>query len=104
MLTLGQTGTQQTRNLLDEGIGSDEGVVLASQLLDELLVLVQLLQVIGRHGVDTAVLGSVDIVLITENAIIPNLSATLSLNEVALQLLMRALTRCSCWGEGPWAA
>ena len=67
-LTLGKTGTQQTRNLLDEGVGSDEGVVLAGQLLDELLVLVELLQVLGGHGVNTTVLGTVDIVLVTENA------------------------------------
>ena len=67
-LTLGKTGTQQTRNLLDESVGSDEGVVLAGQLLDELLVLVELLQVLGGHGVNTTVLGTVDIVLVTENA------------------------------------
>ncbi len=69
MLTLGQARTQETRNLLDQGLGGHESVVLAGKLLDQLLVLVQLLQVIGRHGIDTAVLGSVDIVLITENAI-----------------------------------
>lgn len=66
--TLGETGTQQTGNLLDEGVGSDEGIVLASELLDELLVLVELLQVVGAHGVDTAVLGTIDIVLVTEDA------------------------------------
>jgi hypothetical protein len=33
-----------------------------------LLVLVQLLQVVGGHGVDAAVLGTIDIVLVTENA------------------------------------
>lgn len=54
--------------LLDQGLGGDESIVLASELLDELLVLVELLQVVGRHGVDTAVLGTVDIVLVTENA------------------------------------
>lgn len=66
--TLGETRTQETRNLLDEGLGGDESVVLASQLLDELLVLVQLLQVIGRHGIDTTVLGTVQIVLVTQDA------------------------------------
>ena len=68
MLTLGQTRTQETRNLLDQGLGSDESVVLASELLDQLLVLVELLQVVGGHGVDAAVLGTVDIVLVTKNA------------------------------------
>ena len=66
--TLGKTRTQQTRNLLDKGVGGEEGVVLAGELLDELLVLVELLQVIGGHGIDTQVLSTIDIVLITENA------------------------------------
>jgi hypothetical protein len=41
MLTLGETGTQQTRNLLDQGFGSQESIVLLGELLDELLVLVE---------------------------------------------------------------
>lgn len=68
-LTLGQTGAQETRNLLDQSLGSDKSIVLASKLLDELLVLVQLLQVISRHGIDTTVLGTINIVLVTENAV-----------------------------------
>jgi hypothetical protein len=56
--------------LLDESIGSDEGIVLASKLLDQLLALVELLQVIGRHGINTTVLGTINIMLITENATI----------------------------------
>ena len=67
-LTLGKTGTQQTRNLLDEGVGGDEGIVLLGELLDELLVLVELLQVVGAHGVDAMVLGTVNVVLVTKNA------------------------------------
>lgn len=43
---LGETRTQETRDLLDESIGGDESVVLACELLDELLVLVELLQVL----------------------------------------------------------
>jgi len=43
---LGQTGTQETGDLLDQGVGGYEGVVLASELLDQLLVLVELLQVV----------------------------------------------------------
>jgi hypothetical protein len=66
--TLGETWTEETWNLLDQSVGSDEGIVLAGKLLDELLVLVKLLQVIGGHGVNTAVLSTIDIVLITENA------------------------------------
>ena len=66
--TLGQTGSEKTGNLLDQGVGSDEGIVLASELLDEFLVLVELLQVVGAHGVNTTVLGTIDIVLVTEDA------------------------------------
>jgi hypothetical protein len=40
-LTLGKTGTQQTRDLLDQGFGSQESIVLLGKLLDELLVLVE---------------------------------------------------------------
>jgi len=68
LLTLRKTRTQETRDLLDQGVGSNEGIVLACELLDELLVLVQLLQVIGAHGVDTSVLSTIDIMLVTENA------------------------------------
>ena len=67
-LTLGKTGNQETRNLLDQSLGSDEGIVLASELLDQLLVLVELLQVIGGHGIESTVFGTVDVVLVSENA------------------------------------
>lgn len=77
---LGQTRTQETGDLLDEGLGGNEGVVLAGKLLDELLVLVELLQVISGHGVNTTVLGTIDIVLVTENAV--NLLASNSLGSV----------------------
>jgi hypothetical protein len=55
--------------LLDQGVGSDKGIVLAGKLLDQLLVLVELLQVISRHSINTTMLGTIDIMLITENAI-----------------------------------
>lgn len=67
-LTLGETRTEDTGDLLDQGLGGDEGIVLARKLLDELLVLVELLEILNGHGVDTTVLGTVDIVLVTENA------------------------------------
>ena len=67
-LTLGKTWTQETRDLLDEGVGGDEGIVLAGKLLDELLVLVELLEIVGAHGVNTTVLGTVNVVLVTEDA------------------------------------
>ena len=65
--TLGKTRAQKTRNLLDQGIGGQEGIILASKLLDELLVLVEFLQVVRRHSINTVVLGTIDIVLITQN-------------------------------------
>jgi hypothetical protein len=37
--SLGKTGTQETGDLLDQGLGSEESVVLLCELLDELLVL-----------------------------------------------------------------
>lgn len=70
--TLGKTGTQETGDLLDQGVGSNEGIVLARKLLDQLLVLVELLQIVRRHGIDTAVLSTIDIVLVTENAFEPS--------------------------------
>jgi len=38
---LGETGSEQTGDLLDESFGSQEGVVLFGKLLDELLVFVE---------------------------------------------------------------
>jgi hypothetical protein len=66
---LGETGTEQTGNLLDQSLGSKEGIVLASKLLDELLVLVELLQVVNGHGIELVVLGTVEIVLVTKDTI-----------------------------------
>lgn len=40
-LTLGETGSEQTRDLLDQSLGSQESVVLLGELFDELLVLVE---------------------------------------------------------------
>ena len=91
---LGKTRTQETRDLLDESLGSNEGIVLASKLLDELLVLVELLQVIGGHGINTTVLGSVEIVGITENAdkfvsfILPSCMSRNELLKVSYQMDM----------------
>ena len=64
---LGETRSQKARNHLDDAVGGDEGIVLAGQLLNELLVLVQLLQVLRGHGVDAEVLGTIDIMLVAEN-------------------------------------
>ena len=41
MHTLGETGTEQTRDLLEEGFRGQERVVLLRELLDEFLIFVQ---------------------------------------------------------------
>ena len=61
-----QPGAQQSRDLLDQSVGGQEGVVLGGQLLHLLLVLIQLLEVVGRHGRNTAGLGLVNVLLVTE--------------------------------------
>jgi hypothetical protein len=66
-LTLGETRAQETGDLLDQSIGGDKGIVLAGELLDKLLVLVELFQVIGGHGINTVMFGTVDIMLVTED-------------------------------------
>ena len=66
--TLGKTWAQKTRDLLNQGIGGNKGVVFTCELLDQLLVLVELLQVVGRHGINAMVLSTVDVVLISKYA------------------------------------
>ena len=61
-----QPGSQQSRDLLDQSVGGQEGVVLGGQLLHLLLVLIQLLEVVGRHGRNTAGLGLVNVLLVPE--------------------------------------
>lgn len=46
--TFGQTGTEQTGDLFDKGLGSQKSVVFLGELLDKLLVLVESTQR-GRH-------------------------------------------------------
>jgi len=54
--------------LLDESLRRDEGIVLARQLLDQLLVLVELLEIVRGHGVHAQVLRAIDVVLVAEDA------------------------------------
>jgi len=65
---LGQAGTEETRNLLDERLGRQESIILLGELLDKLLVLVELLQVIGGHVLQLDLLGAINIGSICENA------------------------------------
>jgi hypothetical protein len=65
----GKTGAKETRNLAHERVRGDEGIVFAGELLDQLLVLVEFLKIIGRHGVDAVVFGAVDVVLVSEDTV-----------------------------------
>lgn len=65
---LGQLRTKQSWNLLDQHLRSNESIVLLGQLLDQLLVLVQLLQVLNAHGVNSKRLGSVNVEGVSEDA------------------------------------
>mmetsp|Transcript_3659 Transcript_3659/g.9181 ORF Transcript_3659/g.9181 Transcript_3659/m.9181 type:complete len:253 (-) Transcript_3659:97-855(-) len=59
---------EQTGNLLDDGLGGEEGAVLLGQLLHELLVLLQLLQGVDVHRVQADLLGLVAVLRVPEDA------------------------------------
>merc|ERR1719495_748701 len=61
-----QSWTQQSWDLLDQGIGGQEGIIGSSQFLDLLFILVQLLEVISRHGVHANGLGLINMLLISQ--------------------------------------
>lgn len=63
-----ETRSQQSRDLLDERLRGEEGVVLLGELLDQLLVLVEFLQGFGIHEWDFECLGFVAMLLVAENA------------------------------------
>jgi len=63
-----ETRSQETGDLLDQGLGGEESIVLLGELLDLLLVLVELLQVINGLVLHTDLLGLVAVKGITENA------------------------------------
>ena len=65
--SLGKTGTQKTGNLLDHVIGSHEEIVTLSKLLDQLLVLVELLEVLNTHVVNTDTIGLLTMGSVSEN-------------------------------------
>ena len=74
-LTLRETWTQEARDLLNQGVGSNKCIVFAGELLDQLLVLIELLKIVGGHSIHAVVLGSVDIVLVTQDTNYQMLSA-----------------------------
>merc|ERR1719326_494692 len=63
-----QTWSQQSRNLSDQSIGSQESVVFFGKFLDELLVLVEFFQVIDGHVWDAEFGGFINMGLVTEDA------------------------------------
>jgi len=82
---LGETGSEQTRNLLNQSFRGQESVVLLSELLDEFLVFVkpgtrstskgkiryfmhELLQVVDRHVLEVNLLSTIDVGGISKNA------------------------------------
>jgi len=65
---LGKTGTEETGDLLDHVVGGEEEVVTLGKLLDELLVLVELLEVLNAHVVDTDAVGLLAMDGVTEDA------------------------------------
>lgn len=66
--TFRQSRTKKTGNLLDQGVRSDESIILSRQLLDQLLVLVQLLQIVRAHRIHPMMLSPIDIMLVSEDA------------------------------------
>ena len=66
--TLGETRAEETRDLLDEGLRGEEGVVLLGELLDELLVLIELFQVVDGLVLKVDLLRTVDVGGVGENA------------------------------------
>jgi len=67
LTSLVETRSEQTRDLSNERVGSEEGVVLFGKLLHELLVLVELFEVFDRHAWDAVLVGLIDMRLVTED-------------------------------------
>jgi len=65
---LGETRTKDTGDLLDQGGGSKEVIVLLGELLDKLLVLVELLEVVNGHLVNAQLVGLLAVLLVTQDA------------------------------------
>merc|ERR1712024_107543 len=64
--SLVEARAQQSGDLLDQGVRAEEGIVALGQPLHLLLVLVELLQVISRHGGDIPLLGLVNVSLVSQ--------------------------------------
>merc|ERR1711974_494874 len=60
--------SQQTGDLLDKGLGSQESIVLLGKLLHLFLVLVELLQIVSAHAGEALGLSLVAMLLVTQDA------------------------------------
>ena len=67
-MNLVQARAQQSWDLLDEGVGAEEGVIALGQPLDLLLVLVELLEVVSGHAGETFLLRLIAVSLVPEDA------------------------------------
>jgi len=67
LVHLVQTGNK-TGDLSDDDLRGKESIILLTQLLDQLLVLVELLQHINVHEVDSGLLGLLNVLSISEHA------------------------------------
>lgn len=63
-----ETGSHQTRKLLDQGIRGEESVVLLGQLADQLLVLVQVGDLLHVHAGNTLLLADLLVLVVHEDA------------------------------------
>ena len=66
MRYLVKTRSQEPGDLLDQGVGGEEGIIGGGELLHLLLVLVELLEVVSAHGVHAQGLGLVNVGLISQ--------------------------------------
>ena len=63
-----QTRTHETRQLLDQSVGSEESVVLLGELADQLLVLVQVGDLVHVHAGDVLLLANLLVLVVHEDA------------------------------------
>ena len=68
LASLVQTGSQKPGDLFDQRFGCKESIVLLGQFLDEFLLLVQFLQIVGAHERNALLLGFITMLLIAKNA------------------------------------
>lgn len=68
LTSLVETGAEELGDLTEEGLRSEESVVLLGELLDELLVLLESSELVDTHARDTELLGLIEVNLVTKDA------------------------------------